>query len=115
MNRLLEVYEVVGQIALVFWVLFYVDSTIEDLFSCALALSKTCLFFCQHFPSLGLESVDHNSEHDLAGMADLADVAIVLTLLERRVASYDLNPKYDLSPKLYFSKYCLLCTNPCVI
>ena len=35
----------------------YDDSTIENLFYCAPAWSKTCLFFCQQFLSLGLESV----------------------------------------------------------
>ena len=35
--------------------------------------------FCQQFPSLGLESVEDNSEHDLVGMADEADGTIVLT------------------------------------
>ena len=46
------------------------DSTIEDLFYCAQAWSTTCLFFCQQFLSLGLESVEVSSEHDLIGMAD---------------------------------------------
>ena len=54
------------------------DSTIEDLFYCAPALSKTCLVFCQQFLSLCLESVENDSEHDLTGMAD---GAVVLTLL----------------------------------
>ena len=40
--------------------------TIEDLFYCALAWSKTCLFFYQQFLSLDLESVKNNSERDLA-------------------------------------------------
>ena len=44
--------------------------SIEDLFYCAPAWSKTCLFFCQQFLSLGLESVEDNSEHYLAGMVD---------------------------------------------
>ena len=43
---------------------------------------KTCWFFCQQFFSLGLESVEDKSEHDLAGMADRADGTIVLTLPE---------------------------------
>ena len=47
--------------------------------NCAPAWSKTCLFFCQQFLSLGLESVEEKSEHDRAGMAD---GTIVLTLLE---------------------------------
>ena len=46
------------------------DSTNEDLFYCAPASSKICLFFCHQFLSLGLESVKDNSKHDLAGMAD---------------------------------------------
>ena len=50
--------------------LLYEDSTAEDLFYGAPAGSKFCLFFCQHFLSLGLESVEGNSEHDLAGMAE---------------------------------------------
>ena len=69
-RRLLEVYEVVEQIALVLQVLLYHDSTIENLFYCAPAWSKTCLFFCQQFLSFGLESVDGNSVHDFANMAD---------------------------------------------
>ena len=55
------------------------DSTIEDLFYSAPAWSKTCLFFCQQFLNLGLESGEDNSEHDLAGMVD---GRIALTLLE---------------------------------
>ena len=46
------------QIVLVLWVFLYVDATIEDLFYCAPAWSKTYLFFCQQFLSLGLESVE---------------------------------------------------------
>ena len=38
---LLEVHEVVEQMALVLWVLPCEDSTVEDLFYCALAWSKT--------------------------------------------------------------------------
>ena len=45
------------------------DSTIEDLFYFAPAWSKTCLFFYQQFFSLGLGSIEHNSEHDRAGMS----------------------------------------------
>ena len=52
--------------------------TIEDLFYCTPAWSKTCLFFCQQFLRAGLESVEDNSEHDLTEMADQADVTIVL-------------------------------------
>ena len=78
----LEVCEVVEQIALVLLVLLYDDLTTEDLFYCALAWSKTCLFFCQLFLSLGPESVEDNSEHDLAGMADQADGTRILSLLE---------------------------------
>ena len=58
---LLDVCEVVEQIALVLWVLLPDDSTIEDRFHCALVWSKTCLLFCQQFLSLGLESVEDNS------------------------------------------------------
>ena len=68
-QRLLEVYEVVEQIALVFQVFLY-NSTIEDPFYCAPAWSKTCLFFSQQFLSLGFEWVEDNSDHGLAGMAD---------------------------------------------
>ena len=60
--------------------LLYDDSTIEDLFYCAPAWPKTCLFFCQQF--LSLESVVDDLEHNLAGMAGQADGTIVLTLLE---------------------------------
>ena len=69
-KRLLEVYEVVEQITLVLYVARYDDSTIEDLFYCAPAWSKTRLFFCQQFLRLGLESVGDNSQHDLDGMVD---------------------------------------------
>ena len=62
--------------------LFYDTWTIEDLFYCALAWSKTCLLFSQQFLRICLELVEDNSEHDLAGMADWADGMIVLTLLE---------------------------------
>ena len=65
-----EAYEVVEQIALVLHVLLNNDSTIEDLFYCVPAWSKTCLFFCQQFLSLGLESVEDKSEHELVGVAD---------------------------------------------
>ena len=69
---LLEVYEVVEQIVLELWVLLYDDSTteLEDLFNCALAWSKTCLFFCQQFLSLVLTSVEDNFEHNPAEMTD---------------------------------------------
>ena len=40
------------------------------------ACSSASLFF-----SLDLESIDDNSEHDLAGMADLADGIIAMALL----------------------------------
>ena len=68
-KRLLKVYEVLEQIVLVLQMLLYDDSTIEELLYCALARSKTCSFFCQQFLSLGFESVEDNSKHDLAGMA----------------------------------------------
>ena len=45
--------------------LHYDDSTIEDLFYCALAWSETCLFFCQQFLSLCPEWVEDNPEHKL--------------------------------------------------
>ena len=45
-------------------------------------LKSARLFFCLQFLSFGLESVEDNSEHDLAGMADQADSRIVRTLLE---------------------------------
>ena len=69
-KRRLEVYEVVEQIALVLLGFLYDDSTIKDLLHCAQARSKTCLFFSQRFPSLGLQSAEDNSEYDLVGMAD---------------------------------------------
>ena len=53
-----------------------------DLFYCAPAWSETCLFFCQLFFSLGLESVEGNSENGLAGVGEYADGTIVRTLLE---------------------------------
>ena len=52
--------------------------TTEDLFYCAPARSKTCLFFCQQFLSLDIEQIKDNLEYDHAGMAD---GVIVLTLL----------------------------------
>ena len=81
-NRLREVYEVVEKIVLVLYVPLYDDSTIENLFYCAPTWSKTCLFFFHQFLCPALESVEDNSEHDLAGMADYADGTLVLTLLE---------------------------------
>ena len=42
-KRLLEVYEVVERIALMFYVLLYDDSITEDLFYCAQAWSEICL------------------------------------------------------------------------
>ena len=62
--------EVVEQMAVVLWVLLYDDSAIEDLSYCAPTWSTTCLFFCQQFLSLRLESDEDNSLHDLAGLAD---------------------------------------------
>ena len=59
--------------------LLYDDSTIEDLLYYASAWSKTCLFFCQQFLSLSLESSEENSEHDLA---EIVNWAIAPTLLE---------------------------------
>ena len=49
---------------------FLFDSTIEDLSYCVPAWSKTCLFFCQQFLGLGLESVEDKFEHDIAQIAD---------------------------------------------
>ena len=57
-KSLLQVYEAVEQIVLVFQVLLYDDSTTEDLFYCSLAWSKIRSFFCQQFVSLGLELVE---------------------------------------------------------
>ena len=56
-KRFLEVYEVEEQIALLLQGLFYDDSTTEDLFYFTPAWSKTCLFFCQQFLTIGLESL----------------------------------------------------------
>ena len=81
-KRLLEVYEIVKQIAPVLQMFLYDDLTGEDLFYCAPAWSKPCSFFCQQFLSPGLESVNNNSQHNLAGMADSADGRIVLILLD---------------------------------
>ena len=63
----IEVYEAAEQATVVLQVLLYDDSTVDY---CASAWSKTCLLFCQQFLSLGLESVEDNPEHHLAGMAD---------------------------------------------
>ena len=62
--------------------LLHDDSTIEDLFYYAPAWSKTCLFFCQQFLSLGLESAEDNPEHEFDGMPNYADGTIVLILLQ---------------------------------
>ena len=43
---------------------------------------NTCSFCCQQFLSLGLQSLEDHSEHDLAGMADEANGTLALTLLE---------------------------------
>ena len=73
-KRLLEIDVIVQEIARCFRCFMTIedlhDSTIEDLFYRAPAWSKTCLFFRQQFLSLGLESLEDNSEHDLARMAD---------------------------------------------
>ena len=69
-KHLAGVYEVVEHVALLLYVLLCDDCIIEDLFYCALAWSKTCLFFCQQFLSLGLELLESNLEHELAGMAE---------------------------------------------
>ena len=69
-RHLLEVCEVVEQIMLVLNVLLYDELTVKELFCCAPAWFKTCLFFCQQFLSLGLKSVEDNSAYDLTGMAD---------------------------------------------
>ena len=58
----LEVYNTVGEIALVLKELVYDNATIEDPFYCVPAWFKTCLFLCQGFLSLGLESVKGNTE-----------------------------------------------------
>ena len=58
--HLFEVYEVVEQITLLLQVLLCDDSTIKDLFCCVRAWSKACLFSCQQFLSLGLESAEDN-------------------------------------------------------
>ena len=76
-KRPLVVYKVVEQITLVLYMLLCCNSAVEHLFYCASAWSVTCLFFCQQFLSLGLESDEDNSEHALAGMADQADDTIV--------------------------------------
>ena len=67
-KRLLEVYEVVEQIAVLLWILLYDDSTIEYMFYRSSAWSKTCLLLCHQFLSLGFETVENNSEDDLARM-----------------------------------------------
>ena len=41
-----------------------------NVFYCASVWSKTDLFFCHQFLSLGLVSVADNSDIDFAGMAD---------------------------------------------
>ena len=107
-KRLLAICEVVEQIALVLAVFLYGDSAIEDLFYSAPAWSQTCLFFCQMFLSLGLESGEDDSGHGLARMADWADDKIVLTLLE--VAFLLLGPFLRLSVFLaYRCQDCCCC------
>ena len=59
-TRFFEVYELVGQITMVLYVLLYDDSTTEDVFHYTPAWCKTSSFFCQQFLSLGLESVGDN-------------------------------------------------------
>ena len=61
---LIEDNEVVEQISLMLQVLFYDGSTIAQ------PRSKTGLFFCQQFLSLGVESIEDNSVQDFAGTAN---------------------------------------------
>ena len=57
------------QAALVLEVFLYDNSTVGDLFYCASARSKICIFYCQQFLILDLESVEDISEHGLAGVS----------------------------------------------
>ena len=59
------------------WVFLSNDSIIEDLLYCALARSSA-----SSSSALAFESVEDNSEHDLAGMAHKVDRLIVLILRE---------------------------------
>ena len=65
--------------------LLYDNLSIEDLLYCALVCSIICFSFCQQSLNLGHESAEDNSEHDLAGMADLAEGTIVLRFFESAI------------------------------
>ena len=54
----------------------------KDLFYCASACPKSSLFFSQVFFCLFLESVENDSEHDLAGVANQAYCSVILALAE---------------------------------
>ena len=79
-ERLLKVNEVVEQVPLVLEMFFNADPAVETVFHCAPTCSEACLFFGYYFLSLGFQSVEDDTEHDLAGVADQAYCSIVLAL-----------------------------------
>ena len=76
---LLEVDEVVKQVALVLEVFLSQHSAIEDLFHSASPSSKSCLFFCEQLFCDWFQAVENDPQQYLAGMADEADCSVVLT------------------------------------
>ena len=52
------------------------------MFSCASPCSKPCVFFCNNISCLGFDSVQDDSQHDFLWVADEADGAVVLALLQ---------------------------------
>ena len=77
-ESLLEIDEVVVEVLLVFDVLLYEETAVEDLLDSASLCSKARLLFCQQFFRLRLQSLQYDLEQDLAGVAYQAYGAVVL-------------------------------------
>lgn len=77
---LLEVYEVVLEILLLFNVFSDEYSAFEDLFHFAAPSAKASLFFGQDLLRLAFKSVQNDFKHDFAWMANEAYGPVVLAL-----------------------------------
>ena len=73
-----EVYKVVEQVSLMLKVFLHQYAAVEDLLYRAPACPKSSLFFSQVFLCFFLQSVENDSQQNLAGVADEADCSIVL-------------------------------------
>ena len=58
------------------------NSQVEDLFISASRCSKPCVLFCNDIFCLVFESVQDDSQHAFVWVADEADGAVVLALLQ---------------------------------